>query len=368
MVNPFKYGTVVTGDDFVDREKELEELKHELLSKKSVILYSQRRLGKTSLLMELFQRFGKDVATVYIDMYGIQSRDVLAREIISGVIESTYTKLDKIRDVVREFLVTIRPRIVLTHEGNIGIEIVSGKELTAENMREAFDFGEKIAYKRKKLIVMVFDEFQEIGSLDGVEIEKLMRSRFQHHKNVVYVFAGSKPHLLQQIFNEESRAFYKFARPMTIGMISKEEFSKFIVRKFRENNGNINQHVVDRILEVTKGHPYYTQKLCHELWYISNRIDEPVYVENAIERIVAHQKNAYERIWDEIKSKTQRNLLVGIAKEKAPSIYSAEFIERYKLKTQSHVQRAMALLENRSMLENGEIIDIFLKEWLKKRF
>jgi hypothetical protein len=50
MENPFKYNIEISGRDFVDRERELAELRRELLSRKSVIIYSLRRLGKSLLL------------------------------------------------------------------------------------------------------------------------------------------------------------------------------------------------------------------------------------------------------------------------------------------------------------------------------
>lgn len=49
MANPFKYGTVVSGDDFSDREKELEHLRSRLKETIRIFLVAPRRYGKTSL-------------------------------------------------------------------------------------------------------------------------------------------------------------------------------------------------------------------------------------------------------------------------------------------------------------------------------
>jgi hypothetical protein len=45
--------------------------------------------------------------------------------------------------------------------------------------------------------VVVFDEFQEIASLDGVSL-------LNAHKHVSCIFAGSKRHLLMGIFEERA--------------------------------------------------------------------------------------------------------------------------------------------------------------------
>lgn len=364
MKNPFKYGIVVTGDDFVNRERELGELKRDLLSGKSVILYSQRQMGKSSLLAELFGRLGKEAMRFRIDMYGIGSREALAEELIRGTVTSAYTTLEKMRRAVARFLRTLKVNIVLTSDGSINFEITRGVAL--RELSEAFDFPEKVARKKKKPMVVAFDEFQEIGLLDGIELEKLMRSKFQYHKHVAYVFAGSKRHLLQEIFSEEGRAFYKFGKPMSLGMIAGEELAPFISKKFKRSGGRISEDAVGRILDITGGHPYFTQQLCYELWFISRDVKSASLVDGAVERVLAHQGVSYLKTWDSL-PQLQRNLLVGLAREESPSIYSAGFVERYQLKTQSHVKRAFELLERKGIIEGGKVVDVFFREWLKKR-
>ncbi|KAF5430937.1 hypothetical protein C5S39_06750, partial [Candidatus Methanophagaceae archaeon] len=53
MKNPFRYGEVVTGDDFADRETELKELTRDLKAGQTIFLISPRRYGKTSLIMNV---------------------------------------------------------------------------------------------------------------------------------------------------------------------------------------------------------------------------------------------------------------------------------------------------------------------------
>ncbi|MBW1999485.1 MAG: ATP-binding protein, partial [Deltaproteobacteria bacterium] len=48
--NPFQYGGKVTGGNFWDREAEIRELLEDIRSRQHVIVFSQRRLGKTSLV------------------------------------------------------------------------------------------------------------------------------------------------------------------------------------------------------------------------------------------------------------------------------------------------------------------------------
>lgn len=363
-VNPFKYGVVVQGDDFVDREDEIRTLTRHVLSNKSVMLYSPRQLGKSSLIAETFRRLGKRVLCVRIDLYGISSREHLAEELIKGVATAGFTAFDKMKKATADFLKSLRIDMVLTHEGDIRFEVAG--RVPVKSLGDAFDFAEKVAKRRGKSMVVAFDEFQEISGLDGVELEKIMRSKFQYHRNVTYIFSGSKRHLLQEIFGEEGRAFYKFAEPMVLGPIPKEEFGAFISRKFRESGGEIRGEVVERILDLTGGHPYYTQQLCYEIWFISKNADDTALVEEAVRNIITHQEINYLNIWETL-PRLQRNLLIGLAREEGVSIYSAEFIDAYGLKTQSHVKRAFESLGKKGIIDEGRVVDIFFREWLKRR-
>ena len=50
MGNPFKFGSVVDGEYFTDRNDELPQVKQIISSRNHLILISPRRYGKTSLI------------------------------------------------------------------------------------------------------------------------------------------------------------------------------------------------------------------------------------------------------------------------------------------------------------------------------
>lgn len=366
--NPFKYGDVVTGEDFADRDAECKELAHDLFSGQNVILYSPRRLGKTSLIMEVERRMKEtlDVCTCYVDLFGVLSQEELAERIVNGIMLSVYpvkAALGKIMDT----LLKLVPTKITVMKGETRIELIFGKRISYPQLEETFDLPQKVATKKKKDLVVFFDEFQEVNDLDGIKIEKLMRSKFQHHKNVSYLFAGSKVSLLRDMFESDRRAFYRFGKIITIWNIPMDVFSRFIKDKFLQTGKKIDDDCCTSILEFTKGHPYFTQQLCHELWYLVERNAKKELVQKAIEIIIVKQKDTFEKLWDTLRSKSQKALLIGLAKEAKPNIYSMDFIREYNIGTSAHVQKARTQLEKRRLLEDGEITDLFFREWLKLR-
>lgn len=64
MKNPFKFGTVVDGAFFTDREKELQSIGQLLESENHLVLISPRRFGKTSLVCKALQHIDRPVVMV----------------------------------------------------------------------------------------------------------------------------------------------------------------------------------------------------------------------------------------------------------------------------------------------------------------
>ena len=74
--NPFVYGGRVSGDDFCDRENEIRELLDDIRARQHVILFSQRRFGKTSLVWKVLEEAAKQGIIKFLhdhyDRYRIQ--------------------------------------------------------------------------------------------------------------------------------------------------------------------------------------------------------------------------------------------------------------------------------------------------------
>lgn len=59
MENPFKFGSVVEKHNFTNRRLEIKEILQEIESKQNLVLISQRRIGKTSLIKTVLNKIDK---------------------------------------------------------------------------------------------------------------------------------------------------------------------------------------------------------------------------------------------------------------------------------------------------------------------
>jgi hypothetical protein len=199
-----------------------------------------------------------------------------------------------------------------------------------------------------------------------------MRSKIQHHKNVAYVFMGSKRHLIERIFNDKSRPFYKIGKFVHLDKIPKNDFVRFIKKRFKKTGFEISTQMAEQIVDITDSHSYYTQILCHEVWNECLRAGRLSvdHIEKGLERVLLDHGYAFTSLWDPLPSK-QKNLLIALSREVDPSLHSQMLIERYDLGSPATVSKSLKALEQKGILERGEkqidFADLFFKEWIRQR-
>ncbi len=295
-------------------------------------------------------------------------------ELYTGVVSrAAETKLERFNRLVREFFPNIHPKVVITSDGSPSVEIdYEVKERRASKLfEEVYEAPQRIAKKRNKNFIVVFDEFQEITNLNGEVIEKEMRASFQHHDHVGYLFAGSRRHIIADMVSDKQRAFYNMGKIMPLGKIPGEEFKSFIEDKFSRTGFSLEASVLDEILDVTDNYPYNVQFLCHELW--NNCLDKKrVSYEDitpTMNRILDGESAVYVTIWNTLPLH-QKRILIAIASSGGENIFSKDFIRANDLGAVSSVQTSINLLMKKEIIEKEGntyyITDVFFKEWIRK--
>ena len=374
MKNPFRYGEVVTGEDFADRETELENITRSLKAGQTIFLISPRRYGKTSLIMNALDKLQKEgFYTAYIDLFKVSSFKSLLELYTEVVSRAAETKIERFNRLVREFFPNIRPKVVISSDGSPSIEIdYEVKEKSAGKLfDEVYEAPQRIAKKRNKSFIVVFDEFQEIANFNGEVIEKGMRACFQHHNLVSYLFAGSRRHIISDMVTNKRRAFYNMGKVMPLGKIPVEEFKSFLEDKFSRTGFSLEEGVLDEILAVTENYPYNVQFLCHELWNncLGKRKVSFDDITPTMNVILDGQSAVYVTLWNTL-PRHQKRMVIAIAASGGEKIFSRDFISDNDLGAVSSVQTSINLLMKKEIVEKESniyyITDVFFNRWIKK--
>src|SRR5437016_5300233 len=80
-----------------------------------------------------------------------------------------------------------------------------------------------------------------------------MRAAFQQHRQVGYVFAGSKPHLLRRMAEDPNAAFYRFGRRLELGPIPADAWFAYLKPRFGKGRIEVSRGSLRRIVELAEG-------------------------------------------------------------------------------------------------------------------
>ncbi|MGD9178905.1 MAG: ATP-binding protein [Desulfobacterales bacterium] len=369
MRNPFKYGTVVTGNDFADREDEFKELTAKLQETIRIFLLGPRRYGKTSLIQSVLNRLSKKgLLVVYIDLYWANSSKEFFELYASSIMRGSKSITRRAAHFMKNYLPRLRPRLSIDTAGNPELSLDMSADDSAMAAAEVFDLPEKIAQAERKRYVVVFDEFQEIMRLDGSALERQLRAAIQHHNHVSYVFAGSKTHMLLDMITDETRPFYQMGALMYLDKIPFDEFSAFIANKFTKSGKKISAEVVNHILEICENVPHYVQLLCFNLWDHFSKAPRitHTHIQKALINTLRSQEPAYLMLWEGL-TRHQRKTLKAVAALKGRLMTAKESIRTHDLESASNVAKSLRALCKKGILrkDNSTYVfeDIFFGRW-----
>jgi hypothetical protein len=353
MENPFKYGGVVRGSFFADRRSEIKELKREMINLNHVFLVSPRRFGKTCLLLNLIERLKHDaMACTYIDLNAFPDIRSFAGALASLTSEALETNKDKLLKIFAGFQ-KLRPKVTLEPDGTIsaGLELSVAEKDSLSALLEGLRHAEKLAVKKKKKLVVIIDEFSDLGKYNGQSIEKALRSEIQKQTHIGYIFSGSEESVMLSMISDPKRAFYKLGRIMELGPIERKVYSNFILGWLNKGGFTINAEDLLRVFEIGNDVPYNIQRLCNVMWdYARETKAINTALIEKLPLIIAQQDSPhYEMLWRSA-SQLQKMLLIALSKDQTAKPFSRDFQLKHGIGPSSSIKASFDSLVKKGIL------------------
>jgi hypothetical protein len=261
--NPFIYSHPIAPDDVIDRDAETEQLLAAAVGGHFVRLYAPRKYGKTSLLRRVLRDAERRerMIPILVDLYGVLSvADVAIR------FERAYARQlkGKARARIEEFLQTTGLGLSL---GALGISARLQVEPRADPLpalHALLDLPLRLEEGGAFRAIVVLDEFQDITRVEGMDA--LLRSHIQFQGEVAsFVFAGSEPGLMRELFETRERPLYGQAVPMRLGRLADADIASYVADRFRESGRSVGE-AANPLAAAAKGHPQRAMLLAHRLW------------------------------------------------------------------------------------------------------
>lgn len=367
-MKPFEYGCVVKGEMFCPRPGLESELRRFMETGQNVVIFGERRIGKTSLIMSAFGR-AKGCRMLYVDLLNIRTISDFCDRVASAASRMAGTKGIVTR--VLEFLSRLRPTLSVDPQN--GMPVVSVDSRLAESVSSFDDviyMIERLAARER--IVVVFDEFQEILKLeDSAAALAALRAKIQFLSETCFVFSGSIRRDMVSIFTDYRSPFYKSAASMNVEAIVDEDFVRFLKRRFAVGRRRASKAFLLRVLETANRISGDVQQLCDAIWSTSEDNAElgEADLSNGVDQILK-QDGASFAIQTEHLTRYQMKALHGIAALGGRHVFSAEFIKQAGLSSAPTAKRAIEKLINLGLIYCREneycIFNPFLIEWLKR--
>ncbi len=356
--NPFKFGTVVDGQYFTDREDEIVKISSYIKGANHLILISPRRFGKTSLIRKVISDSKR--LHVYLDMQLVLSVEDFASQLLKRIYR--IFPMQKLKGYIKSF--RLIPSVILNPvTGEAEVSFKPGSKDLAP-LEDVLNLIEKLGSADRKIIV-VLDEFQDIFRIHA-GLDRMLRALMQNHKNINYVFMGSGESMIREIFEKKSSPFYRFGSLMTLSKISMDKFVLFLEERF-EGITDKNKNISETILGISGSHPYYTQQLAFTVWELFGRSGyAPDIVEVAANEIVQSHDNDFERMWNNL-NRTDMMVLTGMSTGNISPL-SEEFSRLYGTGATSTVFSTLQRLTSKGILIKEDSVyyidDPFFKRWI----
>lgn len=370
VLNPFVVGKYVSDKYFCDREKETEFLIKQVENGRNVALISPRRMGKTGLVQHCFQQshLSDSYYTFFVDIYATSSLAEFVYLLGKNIYETLKPKRTAWTEKFFQMIASLRVGFKLDAvTGEPGFDIGLGDiQAPRTTLDEIFRYLESA----DKPCIVAIDEFQQIGSYEEKNVEALLRTKIQQCKQTLFIYAGSKRHLMSNMFHSSSKPFYQSAISMGLEPIPMDAYVEFADRLFEERGKHVSHELVEKVYTMFDGCTWFVQMMMNELFALTGYDDicGVEMLDEARRNVIQAQESNYKDLLSRLAPK-QKLLLQAIAKEGVVrGITSSTFIKKYNLASASSVQAALKpLLKNDIVTQNEDtyrVYDYFFSEWL----
>lgn len=288
----FSTSTPVIDDAFFDRRDELRRLGEAVASLRQgrprwVAVLGVRRVGKTSLLLELARRsHRRDLRFVVLDCFeesplgfaiflrlALRAVDAFLAESVGASLEALARRPDEFRAALME------SKRFQAFDRSLRADLLSLPTAKADARLAELALGlpERLATATGAHCVVAWDEFQELSKLPASRggVLSLARAVWQKHRRTTYVVCGSERGLLTRLVSSERSPFFQHFELMELGAMSPHDAQELLRRSMPKGRA-MPADVAALGVKVLGGHPFYLQTFGEQLTRHAPPWDEPL--------------------------------------------------------------------------------------------
>lgn len=372
MEAPFIFGKIAVSNNFINRDKDVDKLKVNLLSGINTMLISPRRWGKSSLVYHAAEQLKSEnmgIRFCFIDLFNVRSETDFYEDFATKLLKVTSTKWEDWIKNSKNIFLNIIPRFTFGTDPVNDFKISFDWKELKKSQNEILELPQIISDAKKIRVIVCIDEFQNIVHFDqSLEFQKKLRSVWQNHQSVAYCLYGSKRHMLTDIFENKSMPFYKFGEVMFLKKIETKYWIEYIVNQFKHTKKSISGELAAYIAQLMENHPYFVQMMAKNVWQNTQKVCNEGIISSTLDEMMEQNALMFQRELDNLTNK-QINFLKALA-DGITQFSAKDTLANYDLGAQGNTTRIKTTLENREIIDlwgdQVEFIDPLFRLWLKR--
>lgn len=261
IINPYVIGIPLTEDQeiFVGRSGISERIERLLLDKRRppLLLYGQRRTGKTSLINNLGKLLPSNMIPLFVDLQGPASSAKDFAGFLYNISRAMLSSAKRHRKII--------------------LPILTREKLTEDPFSYFDEWLDEIEQEldENQTFLLMLDEFSALdfvlakGLLDEALVLGMFRHIIQHRPRIKLLLSDSN-----SIDEFERWASYLInVQTVHISYLEAEEALQLIQQPTPDFTLCYEEEASQRVLTITRGHPALTQLLCSEIVNLKNQQD-----------------------------------------------------------------------------------------------
>jgi hypothetical protein len=274
----------------------------------AIVLFGQRRIGKTSILLQLLRRLpSPPFVPVYFDLM----------------------------DRARQPLGLVLYDIAATLAAEAGMPPPDSElfDQRGRHFRQGFLPALYQAIGPGRIPVLLFDEFDVLDIAAEEQVTSTaaahtffpyLRELLENEPRLKFIFVVGRR---AEDMSINVKSIFKATIYQRVSVLDDASARELIRTAQRQGSLGFSRAAVDRILALTAGHPYLTQLICQILWdtayaggpRLPPSIQQIELVEAAAEKVLEAGENIFEWIWDGLPP-AERVIFAAIAAASTSSI------------------------------------------------
>lgn len=368
MKKEFKFDVILDSEDLCDRVEEQRRLLQAIEAKRRLVIYSLRRMGKTSLVHVCSQQFSKKYPRafiLYVDLNELTSLHDVANRFRAHYEHALQQQFPLSK--VKSYLSSLLSRLQVNLPGDIALSL---EELTVAQPEKYLLslFSELHTMSETSPLVLVLDEFQ--GTVLLRDVQAILRRELKALSKAAVILMGSNQRLLYKMFNDKKAPFFGFGEDMELKAIPLKDYLPYMNERFAAKQIAISAPIATYLMEEMNDIPNYINEL--GAWIVDryNNIDlTKEHVEEAIASATRSKAGRYESALYGY-TENQKKFIKAIAQLRKVKAYSGQTMIKAAGLTATELSRAAAQLEDAPLLSRDlnncwYIHDPFLQKFLQ---